>query len=369
MRDDIPEIKDALKGRIADLCLHLLPDGYREGRLWVAHNPWVADDARKVPALKVALTGDKGAWKDWRNGDKGDVIKLISFTKGCDTRTALDWARDYLGLRAMSREDRDKMRREAAERRQREAMAADEARLWKLKRAVQLFEEAAPFDPRSPARDHACAYLAGRGCDISTIADLNTLSFRFSGGTSWWKGATWKTGEAGRRCVSLGPVFPALHSAMRQATGVITCCHVTFLDPVLPKKAPVEPPKLMFGVASGAVIELATGGGGPFWLPEAQARPLILCEGIETGLSLAIAVPEARVWAAGSLAGLGAAPVQVPAVADVTVARDNNAGNAQAQAQLMAGVAALEAHGKPITIMASHVGDDFNDLMTGDDDG
>jgi Toprim domain len=114
------------------------------------------------------------------------------------------------------------------------------------------------------------------------------------------------------------------------------------------------------------VIEVSCGPSGlPFWLCT-TAYPLILCEGIETALSLAIAVPEARVWAAGSLAGMGHAPIGLACISDVTVARDNNHGNPQAQKQLDAALMALEAHDKPLVVMNSHVGDDFNDLMQGE---
>jgi hypothetical protein len=73
------------------------------------------------------------------------------------------------------------------------------------------------------------------------------------------------------------------------------------------------------------------------------------------------------VWAAGSLSGMGHAPIQLSCVSDVTVARDNNHGNAQALKQLDAALIALEEHDKPMVVMNSYVGDDFNDLMTGKD--
>ncbi len=151
---------------------------------------------------------------------------------------------------------------------------------------------------------------------------------------------------------------------MRSATGIVTCCHVTFLDPVLPAKAPVSPAKLMFGEAMGAVIEISCGPGGrPFWGPTEEALPVVLCEGIETGLSLAQAIDDARIWACGSLAGMGHAPVHLSCVSTITVARDNNAGNAQAEAHLNSGLDRLADSGKPLVIMRSHVGDDFNDLL------
>lgn len=368
MTSDLPEIKQGLKDRIVDLCAKLLPGGRQEGGQWVSCNPNVAGDHKKLPALKVGLRRDKGAWRCWRNGDHGDVLKLVEFCTGTDLKGALQWSRDFLGLRQMSRQERDAMRFAAEARAKRDTEAAEKARAFKLTRAQELFEDAPPLGRGSMAEALARAYFAARACPLEDVEHLNTLSFGFAAGTEWWKGAKWKNEEGRRIKVSPGPKFPAIHSAMRQATGIVTCCHVTFLDPLLPKKAPVTPPKLMFGEALGAVIEVSTGPSKrPFWFNGVAPGPVIIAEGIETALSLALAIPEARVWAGGSLAGMGGAPVHLPCVSGVTVARDNNAGNAQAQAQLNACLDKLDAHGKPLVVMRSHVGDDFNDLIRGED--
>ena len=166
--------------------------------------------------------------------------------------------------------------------------------------------------------------------------------------------------------MAAGPVFPAIHSAMRAANGALTCCHVTFLDPVLRQKAPVAPAKLMLGEALASVIEVSRGPCDEDFWRCATAGPLIIAEGIETALTMALAVPEARVWAAGSLAGMGHCPVQLPCVGEIAVARDNNHGNAQAQKALNAALWKLEEADKPLVVMASHVGDDFNDLGQGE---
>jgi hypothetical protein len=371
MRSDLPEIKQGLQDRIEELCRQLLPHGRKEGGQWVCSNPHVDGDARKIPAMKIGLSRDRGAWRDWRNGPQGDVIALIAYCvtgSHRDTAAAMRWARDFLGIRNLSREEREQMRKAAAERQRRDAERSQKARAFKLIKAAELFEKMAePLEVKSAARAHALAYFRGRNCPIDEIENLNTLSFRFSRATEWWNGAKWKN-ENGRRWKDAeGPKFPAVHSGMRQDTGIVTACHVTFLDPSLAKKAPVEPPKLMFGEAMGAVIEIATGGGAPFWLEAERQDDVIICEGIETGLSIAAAVPEARVWAGGSLAGMGGAPVHLPCVRRITVARDNNTGNAQAQRQLDRSLERLSQAGKPLVIMASHVGDDFNDLATGED--
>lgn len=365
-RNDADEIKELLKGRIADLCGACLPRGRREGSEWVSHNPFV-DEQRKAPALKVALTGNKGAWRDWRNGDKGDVLKLIEFTQSCDFKTALAWARDFLGLQDMSSAQRQAMRRDVEMRKQREDVEDRERRARKLEGAQALFlQDTVEFGFGSGAELHAREYFRARGCALEDVQNINPQSFRFSPGTEWWKGAEFKSANGGNRKVASGPIYPAIHSAMRAMSGALTCCHVTFLDPVRPAKAPVEPPKLMRGEALGSVIEVSMGPEGkPFWLAT-EPHDLIIAEGVETCTSLAIPVPEARVWAAGSLSGMGAAPVGLACVKRIFVARDNNYGNTQARKQLDDAIAHLREAQKPLVVMNSYVGDDFNNLIKGE---
>jgi hypothetical protein len=371
-RGDLKEIREALNLRVVEVCRQLLPDGRREGRLWVSTNPRVAGDERKIPALKVAIDGDAGAWTDWRNGrdgHAGDMIGLIAYLHGTDTKGALAWARDFLGLKTMSRDERRALRFAAEAKAKKAEKEAAAQRRRKLERAARLFfENTVPCGGISAEEAYAREYFYRRKVPFERMETLSLETFRFSRATEWWRGAEYKTDGAGRRIKARpGPSFPAVHSAMRQWNGEISACHVTFLDHAGWKKAPVEPPKLMFGEAMGAVIEVALGPTlESFWRCQTPG-PLIIGEGIETAGALAVAVPEARVWAAGSLAGIRHAPVHLPCVSEIFVARDNNAGNIQAQKQLDAALEALEEADKPLTVMASHVGDDFNDLATGEE--
>ena len=390
VKSDLPEIRDGLQQRIGELCRRLLPRGRMEGGQWVSSNPTVAGDDRKVPALKVRVSGgDAGAWIDHRNGrdgHKGDVIGLVAYLMRTDTKGAMAWARDFLGLRNMSREEREAMRFAGEARRQKEEKRAEDKRRWSLMEADRLFctpagegiygpawcAGTAELGAGSAAEHHARAYFAARDCSVGDVATMWGKAMRFSAGTEWWKGATWETDAHGRkRKVAPGPLFPAFHTGMRSPIGVVTACHVTFLDPIRPSKAPVDNAKLMFGEKKGTVMELCTGAADrkPFWQSE---RPglVVICEGIETGLSLAPEVERAggRLWAAGDLGNMGNAPVHLNCCGEIIVARDNNHGNAQAQKQLEAALDALDRHGKPLTVMASTVGDDFNDLATGKDE-
>jgi hypothetical protein len=370
---DLKEIREGLIGRASDVCRQLLPHGRMDGGQWCSSNPRIAGDDRKTPALKVRLSGGAvGAWTDWRNGrdgQAGDIIGLVAYLNGTDTKGALAWARDFLGLKAMTRAEREAMRFAAQARAKKQSEDAEKLRAKKLLSADRKFSLAAPIGAGSPAETLARAYFTARRCPLEAVKTLNTLSFRFAAQSEWWKGAKWErllTG--GHFKAEDGPIFPAIHSAMRQATGIVTACHCTFLDPVKPAKAPVEPAKLMLGEAKGAVIEIAMGPSGkPFWQADIDGlapSPVSLVEGIETGTSIAGEISgESRVWACGSLSGFAHAPVWLDCVSEIVVWRDNNHGNPQARKQFDAALEELERWGKRVSVLASHVGDDFNDLM------
>ncbi|RUW45668.1 hypothetical protein [Mesorhizobium sp. M8A.F.Ca.ET.021.01.1.1] len=385
MTGDLDVIKAGLIDRMEEVCARLLPHGKVEAGQWVSFNPVTGDHrAGRVPALKVRLRGGVvGAWKDWRSGDSGDALRLVAYILATDTSGAMVWGRDFLGLRTMTRADRENMRKVAAQKAQTRERDDARRREEKLLNADRLFNARQsekdigpcqiPFGvhkigENTTAETHALAYFAARNCALEDIETFTAYSTRVAPAVEWWKGANWKRDSSGRQFKDQrGPLYPAILSAMRNRMGIVTCCHFTFLDPNRPAKAPVEPAKLMYGEALGSVIEIATGPSGkPFWMTDEPA-PLIIAEGRETAQSFAAAGVPARIWAAGSLAGVGKAPVDLACVSWVLFARDNNTGNPQAQKQFEQALAGLESHGKRVVVEASHVGDDFNDLAKGEE--
>ena len=336
----------------------------------MAHNP-VTGDFDQSPEFKVALNQDVGAWKDWRSGNKGDVLRLIEYLKGFDSfRDTMGWARNWLGLSSMKPSERAALDLEAKARAEDRRRAAEKSRLFKIVKAEEKFLSGDEVGTRSVAELQARRYFAGRSCALEDVPNIDPATFRFAGASEYWTRGEYRTEAGGRRFkVKDGPRFPAIHSAMRAAGGLVTACHVTFLDPVLPKKVDLgeDNSKLIFGEAKGSVIRISHGPENV--APEAaeQQHPLIVCEGIETGLSLAIACPAARVWAAGSLSNMANVPLWMECIPSLILARDNNHGNRQAERQLEGVLEALSSHGKPMTVIASHVGDDFNDLAQGED--
>jgi len=142
MSGDLQLIKGELQARCVEVCRALLPAGKVEGRLYVASDP-VQGDYDKKPALKVRLSGNVGGWAAFRGGAESarhDLLGLIEYVLGGDTRAALNWARDFLGLRSMSREEREKMRTRVEVRRKQEARRVDAVKAWKIRRAREMFE-------------------------------------------------------------------------------------------------------------------------------------------------------------------------------------------------------------------------------------
>lgn len=91
------EIASRLADRVADVARYLLPGGKREGSEWRAGSV----NGEKGQSLGVHLKGEKaGVWCDFSTGETGDLLDLWRATRNCDMRTALQEAKDYLGVPA-----------------------------------------------------------------------------------------------------------------------------------------------------------------------------------------------------------------------------------------------------------------------------
>jgi DNA primase len=129
----------------------------------------------------------------------------------------------------------------------------------------------------------------------------------------------------------------------------------------------VRPVRKIWPSFKGAAIRLWRGDSG-LSIERAAAHglreTLVLCEGVEDGLSLAMALPECRIWAVGTLGNIGA-QVLPECVDDVIVCADNDWGKPQAERQLTQALARLSAQGVEVRVARSHVGKDVNDALRG----
>lgn len=346
---DTADVKALLQVRIDSLVMELCPDGHRGGKYWLARCPW--RDDKHAGSFWVALSGVPGAWRDEATGEKGDVLQLIQKVCGLDFKAAMAWARDWLG---MAKLDDTAIRTARAKVQERQAGgAAREADLLarNRRRAFAWWLKASPTLAGTPVE----TYLATRGIDLGKLA-APPKALRF---------APAKHRESGL-------ILPAMLALMTgpdpsgKTEGVPYAVHCTYLKPDGSGKANVSPVRRMWPSYSGAAIRL-TKGETKLRPSEAAAQGLLdtlcLCEGVEDGLSLALACPELRVWAVGALGNLG--HVVVPGcAAEIVVAADNDWGKPQAAKLLEAGVAALVRQGdRRVSIARSFVGKDANDAL------
>lgn len=347
--DDLePLVRELLRGRDRD----------KKRGTWNVVNPF--RPGAKASQMIVWLQAPRrGAWKDFVSGDKGDAIDLVAYAlegsvNDGSRKRAVDWAFDRYGLRRMSAEDRERIVAEGRSRKLAQEAAAAERMQRERERARKFFYSCEAEILGTPVE----AYLHGRGVDLAAVPHRGR-SLRFHPDCEHWM-------LPGR------PRFPAMVAAMVDAGGRLGACHYTFLAPdgrgkLKLSSAPDLKAKLMFPSSKHLVIRLTDGESGLSAEKAAAAGHaglLALCEGIEDGLSIALASPALRVWAAGSLSALADVADHGCASAFL-VFQDNDWGKPQAQAQFQKAVARLRRFRKPVEVisMPGNWGKDVNDAL------
>lgn len=242
---------------------------------------------------------------------------LLRCHTGCDFLTILDALRG-LGLiegtgRVPGIDPERLAQREAEERREAEKRARQARTAW---------EEARPIEDTP-----AAVYLRSRGI---TCPLPDTLRFRPA---AWHPSAQ-----------RLPAMVALVEGAERFAV------HRTYLRPDGSGKAAVEPAKAMLGSVKGGAVRLAHGIG-----------PLVVCEGIETGLSLASGLLRgpATIWAALSTSGMQGFDLP-PSPGRLTVATDGDPAGREAGHALATRADAL---GWTVSLLPAPNGTDWNDIL------
>lgn len=342
------EIKSMLQSSIVSLAQKLVPNGTRNGKWWVACNP-TRDDAKA--SFGIGLTGVPGAWCDFATGDKGDVFDLIAYIQNypsmkVDVKPTLDWAREFLGLDGAPPpvvEARIKAAKADADKRAKEA-AETAAKKMRRAKAIYLDAKKAQFD-LTPA----AIYLAGRGLDVRQLSRLpGCLGYV----PEMWHSET-------------NTKWPVMIAGFTNNAGETIAVHRTFLRPDGSGKAPVTPQRKIWPSFEGAAIRLWRGESGlsiDAAAKQGLRETLVLVEGVEDGLAVALSAPQYRVWCAGSLANI--ANIKIPECVDeVIVCADNDWGKKQAQQLLDRGVEALISQTVKVKVARSNRGKDMNDAL------
>ena len=332
---DAQEIARALAGRMEALARDLLPGAKMHGQLLRAGGV----DGAPGQSLAVNLRGPRaGRWADYATGEHGDALDLIRAVRRCDAREAIVWARAWLGLDAFARRSPSSPAPAAAP-----APSSSGDFDARRARAKALFLHATAIEG-TPAE----SYLLARG--IETGALRSTRALRYA--------PALRHAESGR-------TLPALVAAIVALDGEMIGVHRTWLArgaDGLWRKAPLRNAKMSLGAVAGGAIRLSSGAGARKLLAADPTEAVVIGEGIETCLSIAVACPELRVLSAVSLANLGS--VALPSqVRRVILAADNDEAPG-ARRGLARAIDAHRAAGREVRVARSPIGKDFNDVAT-----
>lgn len=360
MSDAIPieRIVEGLQARAGELARTLLPGGHREGAEW--------REARRAQgglgdSLSVRIAGGReGVWThgQWRAGDALDLVAYVACRD--DKGAAIRWAKAWLGLdggnpKALA------LTRRAVEQKPAEDDGADE--LARQKRAKAIFLSGVAIAGTPVER-----YLAGRGLDVARLG--------FPIGALRSVPALWEQ-FSGRK-------WPAMVAPIVGAQGSFLAVHRTFLEirrDGSVGKAPIVDPggrkaaKQTLGAYAGGAIRLWNGtrvdpktGEVKYGRRLSEAGDdlcIDLAEGIEDGLTVALADAECRVWVGVSL-GAMTRLVLPPTVRRVVYWRQNDAADSPAAATADRVTAHLAQGGRRV-IEARPLGmvKDINDMRPG----
>jgi hypothetical protein len=332
---DAGEIADRLARNIERLAPQLLSAGRRNGAYWKCGST----DNEAGQSLFVHLTGPKaGRWQDASTGEFGDALDLVAAVQ-CrgDKKAAYAWGLAWLGGDVVMATVPKQERHQAA----RAAAGLDDERRRRAAQRIWLEAQGLTGTP-------AAAYFAARGIDLAAIGRL-PRALRFHPSLSHR--------DSGRS-------FPAIVAAVCGPDGEHAATHRTWLQQDAAgtwRKARVTNPKMTLGNFAGGSIRIWRGASGKP-LREAPAdEPVVIGEGIETSLSVAVAVPEYRVLCAVSMGNMGsvALPAQVKRV--ILAADNDHKAGARLGFQRV-----VERHleaGRDVRVARAEIGKDFNDTL------
>lgn len=346
---EVGELARMLAASIDRLVLDLLPGGRRNGAEWVALCPWRGD--RRVGSFSVHLSGPKaGLWGDFSAGEYGDALDLVAKAVcGGSKADAIRWARRWLGIDTGDTAALERARRAVPSEAERDQEAEAEAQRAR-DGARRLWLHASPKLLGTPVD----WYLRGRGIALDELGRLP--------GAVRFHPNLWHTDTRSHH--------PAMVTAIAGPGGQIGT-HRTYLRITGPARAEklmvdgsARAAKKVLGQFKGGHIALWRGASGKALRDAPKGEVVDIVEGIEDGLSLAVAVPELRVVAAVSLGNMASVALP-PQVEVVRLWRDADTGK-QAIAAFDRAIQAHLSAGRRVRVAAIDGVKDINEALQQD---
>jgi len=301
---DITNLKSQLIQRAGELVQKLFPD---------KPTTRLHDDIRI--GNHGSLVINNGRFYNHETGQGGDLISLVRYALCCDFISALNWCNSFVGNMPAIQGYTNKPL---------EQKQCDYLEIKRIKRAWYLWQQT-----QSPQNTLAELYLRNRGINIPIPPSIRFSERVYNYTTKKY--------------------HPALVAAMQNIQGKTTAVQVVFLTESGHKiKGENVKTKLIFGVAKGGSVRLAK-----------LTESLILCEGLEDGLTILQAFPEASVWACGGTSGL--INIKMPnSVTDLVIGCDNDEAGINAARKLAERMMVL---GKTVRIAKPRAAKDFNAMI------
>lgn len=354
---EVGEIEALLEDRIEALARELLPNVRKEGNELCVGS--IAGEPGQSLRIHIGSGSRRGWWKDFSSGDadKGDALKLIAAVLfGGDIKRAVQWAKGWLGLddsdpgkiERVKLEARAHQERKASDRAAEEAKGRDRARKrWHQAAALQR-------------GDLVATYLGWRGIDLALLGRApGAIRFHPKLQYGWGDDAV---------------TLPAMVAMVTSLAGEHIATHRTWLKRDGSDKAgadelgrddrgePRDAKKVM-----GSYL----GGHIPVW-KGAQSCPLrdiapgtdvYVSEGIEDGLTAALADPTLRIIAMIALSNLIAIELP-PQMGRLIILKQNDPPGSSADKAMKRAVAHHRAQGRRVLFVAPPAGTKDLNVLT-----
>lgn len=315
-RMSVAQLADMLQDRIADLARDLLGEPNRQLSS--------AQTLRFGTKGSVAVEIDgasKGRWFDHEHGAGGAALELIAHCLRLDDKAAWDWARNWLG-------------------------EPEAGPSWTATQPASPAHSASgSAQPKEPTPEERAEKVAEILRATETLVSTPVLAYLRH------RGITATPPDCIRyRQFAFGK-FGAMVALATDAAGEVLAIQQVYLT-AEGRKAPLEVVKRTNKAVDG-------------WAERAAVRlpghePLVLCEGVETALSIWEATGQ-EVWACLGISNIARAPV--PDHATVIIARDGDAPGSKAEGQITRAATTLAMRGMTVLIATPPEDQDFNDVL------
>ncbi len=343
------ELEQLLRSQVESLCHHLLPAGREECGYWRVGSL----QGEPGQSLAVNLSGaNAGLWTDFSAPDNtpergGDCLWLIARVMfGGRLPDAISYAISWLGLDGL---DPKRLKTEKARARKEMNDAATQAAKMvegRRRAAHGLYLSADPI-PGTIAE----TYLISRGIDLRAAGLEAPGALKF---------------HAQVYCKEAEKKLPCLVAAIVNLEGQHVATHRTWLRADGQGKASLVEPKKALGKFAGGFIPLWKGEHKCAMKDLPAGTPVLVSEGIEDGLSAAIARPQHRVIAAVSLSNIGS--LRLPDAMGPLVILAQRDEKARAIESLERAIAKQQDQGRDVRLAYPPRGvKDLNDLLQAED--